>query len=262
MRLPSIALFLRWHSPGSRGSSRRSEQSLCLDRVPRRLGSSIVLCRTKCRRRCAGNFFRYTRVKRGSACWRLLESHGSPAYRTRITTRFVKWTGLPQLWSGNTKDTFRHLTIMFPCARIGLVYQTDNAASRNLRIVGLLALMMLLLRTPASAQEIVRYQEGITHGFLILRDEQGNAIAEGDLMQTAHGDRVSSRLVFHFKDGSLDDETTTFSQRGKFRLLTDRHIQKGPSFKQPVDVHIDGPTGHVVIQPQKRTASRRQSRPA
>ncbi len=137
---------------------------------------------------------------------------------------------------------------MFRCARIGLLYQTDNAASRNLRIVGLLALTMLLLPTPVCAQQIVRYQEGITHGFLILRDEQGNAIAEGDLMQTAHGDRVSSRLVFHFKDGSVDDEIITFSQRGKFRLLTDRHIQKGPSFKQPVDVHIDGPTGHVVIQ--------------
>jgi hypothetical protein len=164
----------------------------------------------------------------------------------------VKWTGLPQLWNGNAKDTFRHLTIMFPCARIGLVCQTKNAASRNLRIVGLLALTMLLLWTPACAQETVRYQEGITHGFLILRDEQGNAIAEGDLMQTAHGDRVSSRLVFHFKDGSVDDEFTTFSQRGKFRLLTDRHIQKGPSFKQPEDVRIDGARGQVVVQTEEK----------
>src|SRR5690242_10965924 len=149
---------------------------------------------------------------------------------------------------GSQRAGFRHLAIMFQCARTGLVSQTDNATSRNPRIVGTLALTMLLLQTPAFAQQTVRYQEGVTHGFLILRDEQGKAIAEGDLMQTAHGDRVSSRLVFHFKDGSLEDESTTFSQRGKFRLLTDRHIQKGPSFKQPEDIFIDGATGQVVSQ--------------
>src|SRR5476649_1420331 len=90
------------------------------------------------------------------------------------------------------------------------------------------------------AREVVpvRHSEGIVHGFLWLRDLDGTTIADGDLIQTARGDRVTVRLVFHFKDGSLHDETAVFSQRREFRLLTDHLIQKGPTFPQPLDMTI------------------------
>jgi hypothetical protein len=81
-----------------------------------------------------------------------------------------------------------------------------------------------------------------------MRTMDGNIIAEGDLAQTVEGDEVTSRLVFHFKDGSLQDETTVFSQRKSFRLLSDHLIQKGPAFKTPTDLTVDGVSGNVTVR--------------
>jgi hypothetical protein len=93
-----------------------------------------------------------------------------------------------------------------------------------------------------------RYAEGLVHGFLILRTLDGTALADGDLIQTARGDRVTSRLVFHFKDGSIQDETAVYSQRQRFRLLTDHLVQKGPAFPQPLDMSIDGASGRATVR--------------
>ena len=72
----------------------------------------------------------------------------------------------------------------------------------------------------------VRHTEGLLHGFLVLRTLEGQTIANGDTTQFARGDRVTSRLTFRFKDGSLFDETTIFSQHGTFQLVLDHLIQK------------------------------------
>ena len=93
----------------------------------------------------------------------------------------------------------------------------------------------------------VRYTEGVVHGFLALRTLEGKTIADGDLIQRAQGDRVTSQLVFHFKDGSLNDETAVYSQRGEFRLVSDHLVQKGPTFPQPLDMTIDG-RGEVTVR--------------
>ncbi|MDQ2773589.1 MAG: hypothetical protein M3Y57_01480 [Acidobacteriota bacterium] len=94
----------------------------------------------------------------------------------------------------------------------------------------------------------VRHIEGTERGFLELRTQDGRMLAVGDLIQVVQGERVTSHLVFHFKDGSLDDETTVFTQRGKFRLVTDRHIQKGRSFPNPMDVSVDAASGKVTVR--------------
>jgi hypothetical protein len=80
----------------------------------------------------------------------------------------------------------------------------------------------------------VRHTEGLVHGFLVLSSLDGTPLATGDLMQTASGIRVTSRLIFHFKDGSVHDETAIFSQRRAFRLLSDHVVQKGPAFPRRV----------------------------
>ena len=85
------------------------------------------------------------------------------------------------------------------------------------------------------------------HGFLVLRTLDGKAIADGQMTQDARGDRVNTHLIFRFKDGSLYEDTAVYSQRGTFRLLSDHLIQKGPSFKQPVDTFIDASTGQVKV---------------
>jgi hypothetical protein len=92
----------------------------------------------------------------------------------------------------------------------------------------------------------VRRTQGTAHGFLVLKTLEGATLAAGDLVQVAHGNRVTSRLTFHFRDGSLDDETTVFTQRGTFRLISNHHIQRGPSFPKPLDMLIDAATGQVT----------------
>jgi hypothetical protein len=94
----------------------------------------------------------------------------------------------------------------------------------------------------------VRYSEGLVHGFLVLRSEKGDVIGDAELLQTARADTVTSRLVMRFRDGSLQDETAVFRQRGVFRLLSDHMIQKGPSFPRPSEMTIHAPSGRVVVK--------------
>lgn len=99
-----------------------------------------------------------------------------------------------------------------------------------------------------AATVAVRHTEGLVHGFLVLRAQSGDILADGDLIQVARGDRVTSRLVFRFKDGSVQDETAVYSQRRNFRLLTDHLVQKGPAFQHPMEVSINGSTGQVTVR--------------
>ena len=103
-------------------------------------------------------------------------------------------------------------------------------------------------KTPAPEAVAVRYPEGITHGFLVLRTLDGTHLADGDLIQTARGDQVTSRMVLRFADGSLQDETVVFTQRGHFRLVSDRLVQKGPVFPVPLEASIDGVRGTVSVR--------------
>jgi len=113
----------------------------------------------------------------------------------------------------------------------------------------LAASLALILSVGLRAEPIsVRHPEGIVHGFLTLRTLDGKLVANGDLIQNAHGDRVTSRLVFRFIDGSLRDETAIYSQRGAFHLLQDHLIQKGPSFPQELDMTLDTASGKVVVR--------------
>src|SRR6266536_5307281 len=113
----------------------------------------------------------------------------------------------------------------------------------------LISALICALHSAATAEPIpVRHVEGTEHGFLALRTKEGRVLAVGDLFQVVHGDRVTSRLLFRFKDGSVDDETAVFSQRGNFQLITDRHIQKGPSFPHPMDLSIDVRSGQLTVR--------------
>jgi hypothetical protein len=124
-----------------------------------------------------------------------------------------------------------------------------SSPAERFRCWSVIALLICALQPRASTEPIpVRHIEGTVHGFLVLRSKEGRVLAVGDLFQVVRGDRVTSRLVFRFKDGSVDDETTVFSQRGNFQLITDHHIQKGPSFPQPMDLSIDVPSGQVTVR--------------
>jgi hypothetical protein len=114
--------------------------------------------------------------------------------------------------------------------------------------VALASVALLWTSAPSAEPVLVQHVEGLVHGFLSLRAPGGGVVANGDLIQDTRGDRVTSRLMFHFKDGSLNDETAVFSQRGHFRLLSDHLVQKGPAFEQPLEMTIDTPTSHVTVR--------------
>jgi hypothetical protein len=112
-----------------------------------------------------------------------------------------------------------------------------------------IAVLVCALQPAAPAESIpVLHMEGTVHGFLALRSKEGRVLAVGDLFQVVRGDRVTSRLLFRFKDGSVDDETAVFTQHGNFQLITDHHLQKGPSFPQPLDLSIDVRSGMVTVR--------------
>lgn len=73
-------------------------------------------------------------------------------------------------------------------------------------------------------------------------------MASGELTQSPHGTRVTNHLIFRFKDGSVHDETSTYSQRNDFQLLKYHLVQKGPAFPQKLEVSIDRPSGQVVVR--------------
>jgi len=122
----------------------------------------------------------------------------------------------------------------------------------NKKLTGACLAFAALVRPDAPSADLVavRYIEGLVHGFLVLRTTTGAMLASGDLIQRANGRSVTSRLVFHFKDGSISEETAVFTQHGHFRLLSDHVTQKGPAFRHPMDLSIDVPHGQVTVRYQ------------
>lgn len=113
----------------------------------------------------------------------------------------------------------------------------------------LIACTVLVPQRETRAEPVsVRHPEGLVHGFLALHSLEGRKLADGELIQTSRDGRVTSRLVFRFADGSLHDETVVFSQRGRFRMLRDHLIQRGPAFPHPLESEIDAATGNVVVR--------------
>lgn len=124
-----------------------------------------------------------------------------------------------------------------------------NFLTQRARSCSLIALLVCGLQPGAPADTVpVRHIAGTIHGFLTLRSEDGRIVASGDSVQVSRGDQVTLHTVFTFKDGSVDDETTVFYARRNFRLISDRHIQKGPFFPHPMDVSVDTRSGEVTVR--------------
>jgi hypothetical protein len=93
-----------------------------------------------------------------------------------------------------------------------------------------------------------RLKQGTGHIFLEILDENGKILAAGESLQTIKGYTVTTRTTFHFRDGSLDDETTVYEQRLNFRVLSDDHLQRGPAFPHPMEIHIEAEKGRVTVR--------------
>ena len=111
-----------------------------------------------------------------------------------------------------------------------------------------LSFFLWLSATAWSEPVAVRFPEGVTRAFPAVRSLDGKTLAFGDFVQVAREDRVHSRLLFRFKDGSVHDENVVFSQRGVFRMESYRLIQKGPSFPETLEVALDRQSGVYSVR--------------
>jgi hypothetical protein len=125
--------------------------------------------------------------------------------------------------------------------------------------LGLLVLVTVLLgpRPLAAAPVLVRFVEGATHGFLVLRTVDGVLIASGDLLQVGRGGEVESRMVFHFKDGSVFDETVVFTQQHVFTMQSYRLLQSGPVFTEDTEISLER-TGKYRVKTKARKDGREE----
>jgi hypothetical protein len=102
----------------------------------------------------------------------------------------------------------RQLAMMFACAVLFLPVSPEGF-SRAL---------------PSNAETAlapkVLHVEGLLHGFLLLRSVEGEVLAEGEITQVAHGDKLKASLVFHFKDTSLYQEEVVFSQHRVLHIFS------------------------------------------
>lgn len=111
------------------------------------------------------------------------------------------------------------------------------------------ALFTIALATAAPAEPVpVKHIQLPRHAYMLARSENGKVIAQVEFTQDVQGDEVTMRLTYHFVDGSIDDETTTYRQQGTFRSVRDHHIQQGPFFLKPVDFAVEAATGTATTR--------------
>lgn len=111
-----------------------------------------------------------------------------------------------------------------------------------------LVIFSLLAGSSVADPVRVRHAEGLIRGFLLLRDQNNKILASGDISQLTTGTRVASNLTFHFRDGSIREETTVFSQRRDFGLLSYHLVEKGKAFRHSIDLRLNATTGNVTVR--------------
>jgi hypothetical protein len=108
------------------------------------------------------------------------------------------------------------------------------------------------LRQAAAAPVAVRFVEGVTHGFLVLRDVSGGLLASGDLLQVQRSGQIESRMVFRFKDGSVYDETVVFTQERIFTMQSYHLVQRGPAFSDDTEISLERASGKYRVRTKAR----------
>jgi len=127
---------------------------------------------------------------------------------------------------------------------------------------GLLVLLTAMLwQNPLAAAPVpVRFVEGSLHGFLVLGTLEGAPIASGDLLQVGRDGEIKTRLLFHFKDGSVFDETVVFTQRNVFTLQSYHLVQRGPAFPEDTEIALERASGKYRVITKDRKEGREKVR--
>src|ERR671936_362452 len=94
---------------------------------------------------------------------------------------------------------------------------------KSITWIALLSLLVVVAalvwpRATAAAAVPVHLSEGTTHAFIALRTLDGKLLATGDHRQLVRNGKIESSRAFHFKDGSVWNETVLFTQQGIFEM--------------------------------------------
>jgi hypothetical protein len=81
----------------------------------------------------------------------------------------------------------------------------------------------------------------------VLRTLDGALTASGD-SQSAKNGEVESRMLLHFKDGSLFEERVVFTQQRVFTLKNYRLMQRGPAFTDDTEISLERATGRYRVK--------------
>jgi hypothetical protein len=122
----------------------------------------------------------------------------------------------------------------------------------------ILVTVLMGLRHASAAPVAVRFTEGVTHGFLVLRNVDGELLASGDLLQFQRGGQVESRMVFRFKDGSIYDETVVFTQERVFTMQSYRLVHRGPAFTEDTEISLERASGKYRVNTKDHKNGRGQ----
>ena len=127
--------------------------------------------------------------------------------------------------------------------------------------VATLGLLVLgtALGTLVAAPIPVRFAEGVTHGFLLLRSLDGALLATGDLLQIARGGKVEKRMVFQFKDKSVFEESVVFTEQGVYTMQSYHLLQRGPMFTEDIEISLERATGKYRVKTKARKDGREKT---
>jgi hypothetical protein len=127
------------------------------------------------------------------------------------------------------------------------IFSVDPSPRAVTACLLILVTVLLWLRQASGAPVSVRFIEGGTHGFLVLRDVNGGLLASGDLLQIQRGGQVQSRMVFQFKDGSIYDERVVFTQERVFNMQSYHLVQHGAAFPEDTEISLERTSGKYRV---------------
>ena len=124
-------------------------------------------------------------------------------------------------------------------------------------VLAVLAALLLWPHVVAAAPVPVRFAEGVTHGFLMLRSAPDNVLlASGELLQVARDGQVECQMVFRFPDGSVWDENVVFTQDRVFTMQRYHLVQTGPVFPEDSEFSLDRASGKYRVKTKARKDGR------
>jgi hypothetical protein len=131
----------------------------------------------------------------------------------------------------------------------GITVSKERTRRDRWWIVALALLWSVALSPPSAKAEpiVARQPEGVTRGFVTLRDTAGKRIADGEVTQKAVGKQLALTVSLRFLDGSRHEDKVKYETDGHIRVVEETLVQKGPSFPTQIETSLNPRRGTVKV---------------